>query len=105
MAKGDIEIRGSHPEGKFVKLYNRGDAGINVGGLQLIRQWDGNETVFKFNRLTRIQAKAVVTVWSADVGGPHEPPANIVMKRKWCVGDNIKSQLPNFEVEEVATRS
>lgn len=102
-AKGDIEIQESCPEGKFVKLYNKSDAEIAIGAWQLKRQSGENETTFKFHRSVKIEPKGVVTVWSADSGASHEPPANIVMKQKWFAGENIKTQLLNGDGEEVAT--
>lgn len=62
-----------------------------------------NETHFKFHRSVKIDAGAVVTVWSMDADQTHEPPAQIVMKQqKWFVGDNMKTVLLNGDAEEVA---
>lgn len=85
-AKGDVEIQESCPEGKFVKLFNKGDAEIAIGGWQLKRASGENETVFKFHRSVKVEPKGNVTVWSADTSTTHEPPANIVMKQKWFPG-------------------
>lgn len=85
-SKGDIEIQDSCPEGKFVKLFNKGDAEIAIGGWQLKRSSGENETVFKFHRSVKVEPKGVVTVWSAETNTTHEPPANIVMKQKWFPG-------------------
>lgn len=102
-AKGDIEIQESCPEGKFVKLFNKGDNEHAIGAWQLKRASGENETSFKFHRSVKIEPKGVVTVWSADAGATHEPPQNIVMKQKWFAGENIKTQLLNGEGDEVAT--
>lgn len=102
-SKGDIEIQESCPEGKFVKLFNKGDNELAIGAWQLKRQSGENETVFKFHRSVKIEPKGIVTVWSADSGVTHEPPANIVMKQKWFAGESIKTQLLNPEGDEVAT--
>lgn len=102
-SKGDIEIQESCPEGKFVKLFNKGDAEIAIGGWQLKRSSGENETTFKFHRSVKIEPKGNVTVWSAETSTTHEPPANIVMKQKWFAGEVIKTQLLNADAEEVAT--
>lgn len=102
-SKGDIEIQESCPEGKFVKLFNKGDAEIAIGAWQLKRAAGENETTFKFHRSVKIEAKGCVTVWSADTSTTHEPPANIVMKQKWFPGEVLKTQLLNADGEEVAT--
>ncbi|XP_063704304.1 lamin Dm0-like isoform X2 [Culicoides brevitarsis] len=103
-AKGDVEITECDPEGKFVKLHNKGQKEVNIGGWQVIRRSGDQETTFKFHRSVKIDAGANVTVWSADTQGvTHEPPATIVMNgKKWVVGDNIITTLFNGEGEEVA---
>lgn len=101
-AKGDIEIQESCPEGKYVKLHNKGENEIAIGAWQLKRQSGDNETVFKFHRSVKVEPKGIVTVWSADTGATHEPPANIVMKQKWFAGEQIKTQLINADGDEVA---
>lgn len=102
-AKGDIEIQESCPEGKFVKLYNKGDHEVAIGAWQLRRTSGENETMFKFHRSVKIEPKGVVTVWSADAGITHEPPLNIVMKQKWFAGESNKTHLLNADGEEVAS--
>lgn len=102
-AKGDIEIQESCPEGKFVKLFNKGENEAAIGAWQLKRTAGENDTTFKFHRSVKIEPKGIVTVWSADAGVTHEPPANIVMKQKWFAGENIKTHLLNADGEEVAT--
>ncbi|XP_011214702.2 lamin Dm0 [Bactrocera dorsalis] len=102
-AKGDIEIADVDAEGKYVKLHNKGNKEVQIGGWQLIRTAGSNETAFKFHRTVKVDAGAVITVWSSDAGATHEPPANIVMKtQKWFVGDNMKTSLFNGDGEEVA---
>lgn len=85
-SKGDVEIQESCPEGKYVKLFNKGDAEIAIGGWQLKRAAGENETIFKFHRSVKVEPKGTVTVWSAETTTTHEPPANIVMKQKWFPG-------------------
>lgn len=82
-AKGDLEIQEACPEGKFVRIYNKGDSEIAIGGWQLKRTAGENETVFKFRRSIIIEPKTSITVWSADTSSKHEPPTNIVMKKNW----------------------
>ncbi|XP_013101353.2 lamin Dm0 [Stomoxys calcitrans] len=103
-AKGDVEISEFDPEGKFVKVHNKGSNEVQIGGWQIKRNADGKETSFKFHRTVKIDAGATVTVWSSDVTGvTHEPPTNIVMKsQKWLSGESIKTSLFNADGEEVA---
>lgn len=102
-AKGDIQIVEVDPDGKFVKLMNKGAKEIQIGGWQLIRTAGKNETVFKFHRSLKMDGGATVTVWSSDTAATHEPPTNIVMKtQKWFIGDNMKTTLVNNDGEEVA---
>lgn len=102
-SKGDIEIQESCPEGKFVKLFNKGEAEIAIGAWLLKRVSGDNETTFKFHRSVKIEPKGTVTVWSAESHTTHEPPANIVMKQKWFPGEAIKTHLVNADNEEVAS--
>uniref|UniRef100_A0A1B0A5V1 LTD domain-containing protein n=1 Tax=Glossina pallidipes TaxID=7398 RepID=A0A1B0A5V1_GLOPL len=103
-AKGDVDIVDVDPEGKYVKLRNKGANEIQIGGWQIKRVADGKESVFKFHRSVKIEGAATITVWSSDaVGATHEPPTNIVMKtQKWFGGENIKTSLFNNEGDEVA---
>ncbi|XP_070502002.1 lamin Dm0-like [Chironomus tepperi] len=103
-AKGEIEITEVDAEGKFVKLLNRGNKEILIGGWQLVRKSGDNETLFKFHRTVKIEGGQTVTVWSSDSGATHEPPANIVMKgQRFFVSDNMSTRLVNGDGEEVAT--
>ncbi|KAL6266858.1 hypothetical protein P5V15_003686 [Pogonomyrmex californicus] len=103
-ARGDIEITEADPQGRFVKLTNKGNKEISLGGWQIIRKAGSLETTFKFHRSVKLDAGATVMVWSADIGATHEPPSNIVMKgQKWFVGDNMITTLTNIEGEEMAT--
>lgn len=103
-AKGDIEITEACGEGKYVKVHNKGEKEVQIGGWQLVRKVGENETLFKFHRSVKVDAGATVTVWSTDIPNVnHEPPASIVMNgKKWFVGDNMKTVLLNAEGEEVA---
>lgn len=119
-AKGDLEIVEVDGDGKFVKLLNRGAKvclnnklilyllqisfssfqEVQIGGWQLVRRCNENETVFKFHRSVKVDAGATVTVWSSDCGAIHEPPTNLVMKsQKFFVGDTMSTHLFNNEAE------
>ncbi|XP_030380445.1 lamin Dm0 [Scaptodrosophila lebanonensis] len=104
-ATGNVEIKEIDPEGKFVKLYNKGTEEIAIGGWQLQRSINdgGPATTYKFHRSVKIEPNSFVTVWSADTRANHEPPANIVMKQqKWITGENTKTILLNSDGEHVA---
>ncbi|XP_011494422.1 PREDICTED: lamin-C-like [Ceratosolen solmsi marchali] len=103
-AKGDVEISEAEPEGRFVKLLNKGNKEVTLSGWQLIRKAGTLETVFKFHRTAKLDSGATVCVWSADIGATHEPPSNIVMKsQKWFTADNMTTSLINNDGEEMAT--
>ncbi|KAH8357315.1 lamin Dm0 [Drosophila serrata] len=105
-AKYDVQIKEIDPEGKFVKLYNKGEKEVAIGGwqLQLLSNDGGPSTTYKFHRSVKIDSQAVVTVWSADTKASHEPPSSIVMKsQKWIPSDNSKTVLVNADGESVAT--
>lgn len=104
-AKGDIEITDCCGEGKYVKVHNKGDKEVHIGGWQLVRTVGTNETQFKFHRSVKVDAGATVTVWSTDIPNVnHEPPASIVMNgKKWFVGDQMKTVLTNGDGEEMAS--
>ncbi|XP_012134593.1 lamin Dm0 isoform X2 [Megachile rotundata] len=103
-ARGDIEITEADPQGRFVKLTNKGNKEQGLSGWQIIRKAGSLETIFKFHRTAKIDAGANVLVWSADIGATHEPPSNIVMKgQKWFTADTMTTTLLNNEGEEMAT--
>ncbi|ALC40117.1 Lam [Drosophila busckii] len=105
-SKGNVEIQEIDPEGKYVKLYNKGNEEVSIGGWQLQRSINegGPATTYKFHRSVKIEPSACVTVWSSDSRATHEPPSNIVMKQqKWITGENTKTTLINGDGEAVAT--
>ncbi|XP_012254254.1 lamin-C-like isoform X2 [Athalia rosae] len=103
-ARGDIEITDADPQGRYVKLTNKGSKEMVLSGWQLIRKAGALETNFKFQRSAKVDAGATVTVWSADIGASHEPPSNLVMKgQKWFTADNMTTTLLNSEGEELAS--
>ncbi|XP_035717336.1 lamin Dm0-like isoform X1 [Vespa mandarinia] len=103
-ARGDIEITEADPQGRYVKLTNKGNKEIGLSGWQILRKAGTLETLFKFHRTAKLDAGGSVTVWSADIGATHEPPSNIVMKgQKWFIAENMTTVLLNNESEEMAT--
>ncbi|KAI4499140.1 hypothetical protein M0802_005723 [Mischocyttarus mexicanus] len=103
-ARGDIEITEADPQGRYVKLTNKGNKEIGLSGWQIIRKAGTLETVFKFHRTAKLDSGASVSVWSADIGATHEPPSNIVMKgQKWFIAENMTTVLLNNDSEEMAT--
>ncbi|XP_050666684.1 lamin-C-like [Leptidea sinapis] len=102
-AKGDLEISEACPDGTFVKIRNKGKKEQSLGGFQIVRKAGDQETLFKFHRTVKLEPGAVATVWSADAGADHDPPANIVMKgQKWFVADTFTTTLINSDQEEIA---
>ncbi|VEN41759.1 unnamed protein product [Callosobruchus maculatus] len=102
-SKGDVEIVEVDPEGQFVKLRNKSNQEIALGGWQVIRKVGENETQFKFHRSLKLEGNGFVTIWSADLNKDHEPPNNLVMKsQKWVTGDNMTTMVLNNNGEEVA---
>lgn len=102
--KGDIEINEVDAEGKFIKLLNKSEKELPLGGWTLKHRAGEQETTFKFHRSVKIDGKGHVTVWSANAGQTHEPPQQIVMKQKWFVGDQSNTSLLTNDGEEVASR-
>jgi lamin B len=103
----DIVILEDDPEGRFVKLQNKGQKEMSLSGWVLTRksETDELETIHKFHRQMKLDANATVTIWSSDAAGAvHEPPFNLTMKgQKWFPSQNIRTVLHNNSGEEVAT--
>ncbi|XP_017882610.1 lamin-C-like isoform X2 [Ceratina calcarata] len=103
-SRGDIEIAEADPQGRYVKLTNKGNKEVGLSGWQIIRKAGSLETVFKFHRTAKLEAGGNVMVWSSDIGATHEPPSNIVMKgQKWFTADTMTTVLLNNEGEDMAT--
>lgn len=103
-SKGDMEVAEVCPDGIFIKLHNKSDKEVALGGWNVLRRCGDAEISFKFHRSVKIEANGTVTVWSSDSGKEHEPPTNIVMKgQKWLVADNMVTCIINNSGEEVAT--
>ncbi|XP_017024606.1 lamin-C isoform X1 [Drosophila kikkawai] len=102
-AKGDLEIIEADVEGRFIKLHNKGTEEINLTGWQLTRIAGDEELAFKFSRGSKVLGGASVTIWSVDAGTAHDPPNNLVMKKKWPVANSMRSVLANADKEDVAS--
>lgn len=103
-AKGDVEIKEADPDGKFIKVHNKGNKEVQLGGWQLVRKAaDADPVTFKFHRNFKLEPGASTSVWSSDTDQSHEPPLNLVMKgQKWLVADQMTTTLLNSNGEEVA---
>ncbi|XP_056639652.1 lamin Dm0-like [Diorhabda sublineata] len=102
-SKGDIEVVDVDPDGQFVKLHNKSNQEIALGGWQVIRRAGDEETTYKFHRSLKLEGNGYVTIWSSDLNKDHEPPNNVVMRgQKWVVSDNMTTTVLNNNGEEVA---
>lgn len=99
-AKGDIEVSEHDQDGKFVKLHNKGEKEVALGGWVLLRSADGLETRFKFHRSIAIKPDQTITVWSSDSSAVHHPPTDIVMKSQtWFTAEKMTTTLFNINNE------
>jgi len=104
-AIGDVEIKEQDVEGKYIRLFNKGETDINIGGWQLSRKLGDKSISYKFHRSVYLKAGATITVWSADAGATHTPPAELVMKGQgWGSGASMITRLLNNDGEEIASR-
>ncbi|XP_067132231.1 LOW QUALITY PROTEIN: mothers against decapentaplegic homolog 6-like [Centruroides vittatus] len=72
--KGDVEIVEYDSDKGFIKIHNKGNKVLPIGGWQLVQKTSEDEgTSFKFQRNTT-SSHAYVTVWSSDSGTSHSPP-------------------------------
>jgi len=102
-SKGEVDIAEVDSEGKFVRLYNKGEKEFPLSGWQLVHKANETETVYKFHRSLKMAPGASVTVWSAGTGISHEPPSALVMKeQRWFVADQMTTSLLNSSGEEMA---
>ncbi|RWS04274.1 lamin Dm0-like protein [Dinothrombium tinctorium] len=105
-SKGDAVIEDFDEEGKFVKIFNKGDKDIALLGWQLVKSAGERSIIYKFTRAVILKPKSYITIWSSDSNVQHNPPTDIVMKdKKWCVGDDVAAKLVNSNGEEVAQRT
>jgi lamin B len=102
-SKGEIEVSEADPEGKFVKLHNKSNQEIAIGGWTVVRKAGEHETLFKFHRSVKVEPNGTVTIWSSDQNKEHDPPTCLVMKgQKWLVSDNMTTTVFNTNGDEVA---
>lgn len=102
-SKGDVEVAEADPDGKFIKIYNKGSKEVALGGWQVVRKAGDQDIVYKFHRNVKIEPNNYITIWSADSGHVNEPPHNLVMKgQRWFVADNMTTTILNNNGEEVA---
>merc|ERR1711970_306770 len=91
---GDIEIAEDCPEGKFVKLHNKSEKDVPMGGCSVLRTAGETEVAYKFHAKSKIPAGATVTIFSSDQEETHEPPLTIVMKNQvWAIADEMSTRL------------
>ncbi|RZC41724.1 Filament, LTD, DUF390, APG6, and/or DUF4600 domain containing protein, partial [Asbolus verrucosus] len=102
-SKGDIEVAETDSEGKFVKLHNKSNQEVALGGWTIIRKAGDHETLYKFHRSVKVEPNGYVTIWSSDQNKEHDPPSSLVMKgQKWLVADNMTTTVFNNNGDEVA---
>ncbi|KAF0311973.1 Lamin Dm0 [Amphibalanus amphitrite] len=78
---------------------------VSLGGMQLVRKADGNETDYKFHRAIKLGAGEETTVWASEAGAVHDAPHSLVMKgQTWFVADKMTTTLYDMEGEEIAQR-
>ncbi|XP_044763189.1 lamin Dm0-like isoform X2 [Coccinella septempunctata] len=103
-SKGEVEVQEVDPEGKFVRLLNKSNQEVALGGWVITQRVGEEETQFKFHRTHKLPPNETVTVWSSDLNKDHDPPTQLVMKgSKWVSGENILTTLTNNNGEAVAT--
>lgn len=102
-SKSDIEIAEVDADGKFVKISNKSNQEVPLGGWIVHCKAGDEEAQYKFHRSIKIEPKGQVTIWSSNLNKDHEPPSNVVMKgSRWVVAANMATTIMNQEGEEVA---
>lgn len=106
-ASGVVHIIEIDAEGQFVKLENKSNQDIVIGGWQLHMVSDDgskSESRYTIHRNQTLRAHSSMTIWSANSNVVHEPPADIVMEGRWLMGDVTVVRLYDAENVEVARR-
>ncbi|XP_077439889.1 lamin-B2 isoform X2 [Vanacampus margaritifer] len=106
-ATGAVSISPTDMDGNAVTLGNDTEQDQPLGNWRLKRQVDdADEIVYKFSPKFVLKAGQTVTVWSADAGVAHSPPADLLWKSQasWGTGSDIITSLVNSDGEEVARR-
>ncbi|XP_077572491.1 lamin-B2 isoform X2 [Stigmatopora nigra] len=107
-ASGAVSISPTDVDGNSVTLANNGEQDQPLGNWRLKRLVDdGEEIVYKFSPKFVLKAGQTVTVWSADAGVAHAPPADLLWKSQasWGAGSHMVTTLVNYDGEEVARRT
>ncbi|CAI5636818.1 unnamed protein product [Oreochromis niloticus] len=107
-ATGAVTISPTDMDGNAVTLTNDTEQDQPLGNWRLKRQVDnGEEIIYKFSPKYVLKAGQSVTVWSADAGMAHSPPADLLWKSQasWGRGNDIVTSLVNADGEEVARRT
>uniref|UniRef100_A0A1A9ZXD8 LTD domain-containing protein n=1 Tax=Glossina pallidipes TaxID=7398 RepID=A0A1A9ZXD8_GLOPL len=102
-SKSDLQIIEADNNGRYIQLHNKGTEEINLTGWQITHTSGNEELTFKFTRGTKITAGQTITIWSVDAGVNHEPPKNLVMKKKWPITESSRIVLANADKEDVAS--
>lgn len=102
---GNVTIEPVQKGAKAIRVVNKSDAEVNIGGWTLAADANGQETSYKFPRSVTLKSGEGCTVWSADTNEEHKPPTNLVMKKGgWNIGGENVISLVNKEGEEEANR-
>ncbi|EDO37225.1 predicted protein [Nematostella vectensis] len=105
-AEGAIQFTEADPDGKYIKIYNSGEKDEALGGWTIQRQVGTEDpSVYKFTPKYVLKSQSHVTVWSAQGGGTHKPPSDLVFKQlpSWGSGNEARTALVNAGGEEMAT--
>uniref|UniRef100_A0A669F4T7 Lamin B2 n=1 Tax=Oreochromis niloticus TaxID=8128 RepID=A0A669F4T7_ORENI len=101
-ATGAVTISPTDMDGNAVTLTNDTEQDQPLGNWRLKRQVDnGEEIIYKFSPKYVLKAGQSVTVWSADAGMAHSPPADLLWKSQasWGRGNDIVTSLVNADGE------
>ncbi|CAK5112568.1 unnamed protein product [Meloidogyne enterolobii] len=101
----DVIIDEHDTDGKFIRLYNKGDETISVGNWVVRSTAGGIETTFKFPSRAKILPGKHATIWSSNANAEHQPPNSYVMKNPvWPHGRCICTELLNPDLKVYAWR-
>uniref|UniRef100_A0A915D0L8 Lamin n=1 Tax=Ditylenchus dipsaci TaxID=166011 RepID=A0A915D0L8_9BILA len=101
----DIVIDELDTEGGFIRLSNKGEDDMSIGGWFVKSTAGEKEVMFKFHTRQILKSGKSITLWSNNSGQEHSPPQNIVMKNQsWPTSDAIRVELLNDDKEVLAWR-
>uniref|UniRef100_A0A915NTE4 LTD domain-containing protein n=1 Tax=Meloidogyne floridensis TaxID=298350 RepID=A0A915NTE4_9BILA len=102
---GDLIIEEQDFEGKFIRIYNKGDEPFSVGNWVVRSTAGGLETKVKFKPGSEIAPGVHLTIWSSNANIEYEPSENFVFKYKiWPHDRCIRTELLNSAGEVFAWR-